>query len=69
MNELNLGDCTCPTCKQEYNGLSIQSCVSTEFSKIHCAECGFSYSGELCEEDLTDQFFKTYKELTNQDKG
>ena len=55
-----LSECTCPICKQDYNGLSIQSCVSTEFSKISCAECGFNYSGESCEEDLTARFFKVY---------
>lgn len=60
MKELKLGDCTCPACKQDYNGLSIQSCGSTEFSIINCAECYFDYSGELCEEDLTDRFFKQY---------
>lgn len=55
-----LGDCICPSCTQKYNGLSIESCVSIEFSRIKCSECGFSYSGEFCEEDLTEMFFKKY---------
>ncbi|QDP67535.1 MAG: hypothetical protein Unbinned5350contig1004_42 [Prokaryotic dsDNA virus sp.] len=57
---MKLGNCTCPKCKQDYNGLSIESCISTEFSRIKCAECGFSYEGEFCEEDLTDAFIKKY---------
>ena len=57
-----LGYCTCPNCKQDYNGLSIESCICTEFSRSRCAECGFSYTGDLCEEDLTDRFFKIYKD-------
>ena len=69
MRDIKLGNCTCPICKQDYNGLSIQSCSSTEFSKISCAECGFNYSGDLCEEDLTDRFFKIYsKQINNLDK-
>lgn len=59
---LKLGSCICPKCNQDYNGLSIESCSSTEFSRIKCAECGFDYSGEFCEEDLTDRFFKAYGE-------
>lgn len=60
MKKLKLADCTCPICKQNYKGLSIQSCVSTVFSNISCSECGFNYSGEYCEEDLTDRFSKAY---------
>jgi transposase-like protein len=63
---MKLGNCTCPQCNQDYNGLSIESCVSTEFSRIKCAECGFYYSGELCEEDLTARFFKVYGERLKQ---
>jgi transposase-like protein len=60
--KLKLGCCICPKCNQDYNGLSVESCRSTEFSRIKCGECGFNYSGEFCEEDLTHMFFKKYNE-------
>ena len=58
MSELKLGDCTCPECKQDYNGLSIESSSELQISIITCSECGFNYSGGLSEEDLTDKFLK-----------
>ena len=53
---MNLSEQPCPQCKQSYNGLSIESSSELKVSRIKCAECGFNYSKECCEEDLLEKF-------------
>lgn len=56
-----LCDEVCPECNQDYNGLSIDSSYELGISRIECSECGFSFEDNLCEEDLTENFFQIYK--------
>lgn len=53
---MNLSETECPMCKQDYVGLGIRSSVEMGVSQIHCSECAFIYSRELCEEDLIEEF-------------
>lgn len=61
LNDL-LCDCICPECNQDYSGLSIESSYELGVSRIKCSECGFSVEDNLCEEDLTEQFFQIHNQ-------
>lgn len=55
---------SCPSCKQDYVGLSIVSSYELGVSRIECSECGWDFSGECCEEDLISKFKAKYKQKT-----
>lgn len=57
---INLCEIDCPECKQDYNGLSIDSSSALSISIITCGECGFRFEDQLCEEDLTSEFERIY---------
>lgn len=52
-----LSDTVCPSCHQNYNGLSIESSSELQHSRIKCSECGWDYGDSCDEETLTEQFF------------
>lgn len=58
---MNLSEQACPECKQDYNGLNIESSSEMKVSVISCSECGFHFSDECCEEDLIERFKEQYK--------
>ncbi len=60
--ETKLENCICPECKQDYNGLSVDSSIELSVSIIHCAECGFRVEGNICEEDLTEKLLQVYNQ-------
>lgn len=47
----------CPSCHQNYNGLSIESSSELQHSRIKCSECGWDYADSCDEETLTELFF------------
>lgn len=65
---MNLSEQECPECKQDYNGLSIESSSEMLVSIISCSECGFHFSDECCEEGLIDKFKSKYKDTVVQEQ-
>ncbi len=55
---MNLAETRCPSCHQEYNGLSIESSAELRVSRIKCSECTWDYSDNVDEETLKEQFSK-----------
>lgn len=55
---MNLSETRCPSCHQDYAGLSIESSRELGISRIKCSECTWDYSDEVDEETLIEQFSK-----------